>query len=255
VRARLAAGAAVVALAGCGGSEDPGAVVRETAGNLPDIRSGVMLVELDVSGRGGGETARLGFKLDGPFALARDGGLPVAKLRYTQISGDREAAATFISTGREAFVEADGAARRLPDAQTAPLRAAAGELSEGGGVRALDLERWMRDPALDDGPALAGDETDRIRAELDVAAVAKDLAGTLGDTRELERAVKRAHVELLTGKEDRLLRRIALDVDLGLDVPAGLRRQLGALVGGNVRFVFEIADPNRDVQVKPPPTG
>ena len=256
MRARVAAGVALVALAGCGGGgENASEVASKTAAKLPDIRSGDMRVELAANGRGGGETAKLGFRLVGPFALARDGGLPVAKLRYPQLSGDQPGSATFISTGREAFVEGGGAVRALPERQTRRLRAAAGEVSQGGGVRRLDLERWMRDPKLDEGPKVGGDDTDRIRAAVDVPAVAKDLAGSLGDTRELEKAIKRARVEVLTGAEDRLLRRLTLDVDLALDVPKGLQRQLGALVGGDVRLVFEVADPNRKVSVPRPATG
>jgi hypothetical protein len=38
-------------------------------------------------------------------------------------------------------------------------------------------------------------------------------------------------------------------------VPSGLRRQLGKLVGGDVRLVFEVADPNRKVSVSRPATG
>ncbi len=259
MRARLAAGVALVALAGCGGGsgagETPAQVVSKTAAKLPDIRSGDMRVELAATGRGGGQTAKLGFKLAGPFALARGAGLPVAKLRYTQISGDQQGSATFISTGREAFVQGGGAVRPLPDAQTRRLRAATGRLSQNGGVRKLDLVGWMRDPKLGGGPAVGGDATDRIRARVNVPAVAKDLAGRLGDTRELERAIETARVELLTGTKDRLLRRLTLDVNLALDVPNGLRRQLGQLVSGGVRLVFEVTDPNRKVSVPRPATG
>jgi hypothetical protein len=42
---------------------------------------------------------------------------------------------------------------------------------------------------------------------------------------------------------------------LPVDVPSGLRRQLGKLVGGDVRLVFEVADPNRKVSVPRPATG
>ncbi|MEO8687594.1 MAG: hypothetical protein ABI611_05170 [Solirubrobacteraceae bacterium] len=259
MRARVAAGAALLALTGCGGgasgAEDPSAVASKTAANLPDIRSGDMRVELAATGRGGGQTAKLGFRLEGPFALARDGGLPVAKLRYTQLAGGRQGSATFISTGREAFVDGGGSVRALPAAQTRRLRAAAGQVSQGGGVKKLDLARWMRDPRLDAGPAVGGDATDRIRGRVDVPAVAKDLAGSLGDTRELERAIKGARVEVLTGAKDRLLRRLTLNVDLALDVPNGMRRQLGELVGGDVLLVFEVADPNRKVSVPRPATG
>jgi hypothetical protein len=47
---------------------------------------------------------------------------------------------------------------------------------------------------------------------------------------------------------------IPLDPD-ALDVPQGLKQQLGKLVGGDVRLVFEVADPNRKVSVPRPATG
>jgi hypothetical protein len=258
VRARAAtllAAAAVAALAGCGGKDSPNQVLSETAGKLGDIRSGVMVFDVRASGRGAGRRAQIGFRVDGPFALARGGALPVAKLRYTQRSGSRQASATVISTGKEAFVEAGGRTRRLGAAQARQLRSAAGQVSSDGGVRKLRLERWMRHPKLTGGPKVGGDATDRITADVDVAAALKDLAGGLGDPKQLAQAVKRARVEVLTGTEDRLLRRLTLDVDLALDVPEGLRQQLGELVGGEARILFEVADPNRKVSVPRPAEG
>ena len=256
--ARAAGACAAVmlaALTGCGGGDSPNEVLSKTAGQLGDIRSGVMVVDVRASGRGGGRRAQLGFRVDGPFALARSGELPVAKLRYTQRSAGDQASATLISTGKEAFVEAAGRTRKLSGGQTRELRQAAGQVSAGGGVRKLRLDRWMRRPKLGDGPEVGGDETDRITADIDVAAALDDLAGGLGDPKQLARAVKRANVEVLTGTKDRLLRRLTLDADLALDVPKGLRRQLGTLVGGDVRLVFEVADPNRMVSVPRPATG
>jgi hypothetical protein len=254
VRARAAAVLpAVVALAACGGSSDsPNEVLSQTAKKLGDIRSGVLHMDVAASGRGAGRTARLGFAIDGPFKLASDGGLPVAKLRYTQRSGTRQASATLTSTGSRAYVESGGRTRPLPEAQARDLRAATGQLSDSGGVRKLRLDRWMRDPKLADGPDVAGDATDRVTASVDVPAALRDVAGGLGDPEQLAKAIRRARVEVLTGAEDRLLRRLTLDVDLALDVPEGLRQSLGGLVGGDVRIVFEVADPNRKVEVSAP---
>jgi hypothetical protein len=246
---------AAAALAGCGGSESAEEVASQTAGKLADIRSGVLRMDVRAEGQGAGERAQLGFTIDGPFKLARDGGLPVARLRYTQRSGNAAASATLISTGEQAFIEAGGRTRPLPDAQARELRQVAGQLSEGGGVRQVRVDHWMREPKLADGPEVGGDVTDRVTADVDVRAALRDLAGGLGDPEQLAKAVRRARVEVLTGAEDRLLRRLTLDVELALDVPRGLRSRLGALVGGDVRFVFEVADPNREVSVRPPAPG
>jgi len=253
---RLAVGVALAALAGCGGEESPNQALSKTAGNLQKIKSGTLALDVSAQGRGGGADANVGFELDGPFALPAEGRLPVAKLRYTQLSGAERATATFISTGREAFVEAGGKAQRLPDAQAQQLRAATGQVSSGGGVRELRLDRWMRDPKLDEGPDVGGDETDRIRSKLDVSRALADVGGPLAsDAKDLESAIKAARVEVLTGKDDRLLRRLAVDLDLSLKVPENLRRRLGQLVGGRLRLTFEIRDPNVKVKVEAPQTG
>lgn len=258
VAARAAAALAVAALAGlagCGGEDSPGEVLSQTAEKLGDLHSGDLIFDVRASGRGGGSSAQVGFRVDGPFALAKDGGLPVAKLRYTQRSGRASASATLVSTGEQAWVQAAGATRRLPEAQARDLRSAAGQVSDDGAVRELRLDRWMRDPKLGDGPEVGGDETDRVTARVDVAAALRDLAGGLGDPEQLAKAIRRARVEVLTGTEDRLLRRLTLDVDLALDVPKGLRGSLGDLVGGKARILFEVADPNRKVSVRAPATG
>lgn len=257
MRPAVVAGAAVLAaLAGCGGSDSPNEALSKTAGNLKKIHSGVLAVDVSATGRGGGaKDAKLGFKLAGPFSLPEAGKLPVAKLRYTQLSGTQQASATFITTGSEAFVEAGGQARRLPEAQARQLRAATGQVSADGGVRGLHLERWMRNPKLADGPDVGRDATDRITAKVVVSRALADLGGGFGGGKELDRAVKDARVEVLTGKDDRLLRRLTLDVELALKVPESLRKRLGQLVGGQVRMAFEIRDPNSKVKVSAPAVG
>ncbi len=256
MRLRFAAAAALALLAGCGGggAETPSQTLSKTADNLGKIHSGVMAVDVSAKGSGGGAKADVGYKLAGPFALGDGGKLPVARLQYTQRSGGQQATATFISTGSEAFVETGGKARRLPDAQANQLRAAAGTVSSNGGVKKLRLDSWMRDPKRSAGPPVGGDKTDRITARVLVAKALADLGAPLDarGAKDVERAVKDARVEVLTGADDRLLRRLTLDLTLGLNVPAGLKAQLGKLVGGKIRLAFEISHPNRKVQVAAP---
>jgi hypothetical protein len=254
-------------LTGCGGGSE--STVSETAANLGDIKSGELALSLLAEG---GE-ARAGFELTGPFEL-RESGLPVAELAYTQIADTEEATVTFISTGEEAFVEANGQTYVLPEEQAARLRAAGGELGGGsddsggdssGGLEALGLEEWLIDPEVSEGDEVDGAETERISGELDVVEAANDLlalvaafgGGDAGqiegqDAENLRRATERATVEILTGKEDRLLRSLEVDLRLSADAPDDLLEQLGPLGQAHFRLELGIANPNEPVSVEAP---
>lgn len=210
-----------------------------------------------------GET--VGFELQGPFSLEGPGELPVARIAYTQIRGSERGTVTVVSTGREAYVEVNGQAYELPPEQAARLRQAGQELEQGEGLGELGVDDWIQEPELSDGGAVGGTETDRIDAKLDVSAAAQDLVelgrglgqGSLerlsdADEQTIERATRSARLQLFTGKEDRLLRRLDIDVDLGFDVPSDLRTALGSLVGARIDFELSVDDPNRPVKVEEP---
>jgi hypothetical protein len=250
-------------LAGCGGggSED---ALSETASNLGEIESGVLVLRVLVEGTGKGE-GQVGFELDGPFALAQEGKLPVAEIAYRKIAGDETAEATFISTGERAFVETGGQTYELPDAMIANLRAPEGGTQPVEGLEELEIGDWMVEPEVSDGGEVGGADTDRIRSRLDVVAAVNDMLelarglgaadlGTLeGDGAEqLRRAVQSSSIDVFTGKEDRLLRRLAIDVEFGATGPPELEQVLGELGGAHLIFDFEIGDPNEPVEVAAP---
>jgi hypothetical protein len=182
---------------------------------------------------------------------------------YTQIAGDQRVPATFISTGRAAFVEVNGTTYRLPRAQADVLRLGAGAGAGAKGLDALQLDarRWMRHPKLSSGPDLQGQKTDRITGDLDAGPALSDLlgaasrAGTGGglqgaDARRLSETVRGSSIEVLTGAKDRLLRRVTVSADL--DVPESLRRQVGGRAALHLDFQLGVARPNRQVTVTAP---
>ena len=256
---------AAVSLAACGGSGgDAEDVLAETADNLEEIESGTLAMRLVVTPKGE-DAETVGFELRGPFSLEGPGEFPVARIEYTQIRGSERGTVTVVSTGRKAFVEVDGQAYELPPEQATQLRQAGRELEQGEGLGELGVDDWIVDPELSDGGEVGGTETDRISAELDVSAAALDLVelgrglaqGSLdglseADRRTIERATRSAKLELFTGKDDRLLRRLDLDVDLGFDVPGDLRAALGRLVGARIDFELTVDDPNEPVEVAEP---
>lgn len=257
---------AAAAVSGCGGgaSGDSHEILSATASNLGKIRSGELTFELTAKAEGG-ET--VGFKLRGPFELAKPGKLPLADMEYTQTAGPEQATIRFISTGKSAYVETDDGVFRLPEEKVADLRA-----TEGGGTETglgeLRVDRWMVDPETSDGDEVGGDETDKVRARLNVVAAINDLiaaaknlgAGSVTGLKQLdganaeqvERAVDSATIEILTGKDDRLLRRLLIAADFGADVPDDVREALGSFAGAHVTLDLTIAKPNEPVQIEDP---
>jgi hypothetical protein len=247
---------AVIA-AGCGG-DSPEKVLKETADNLGDVRSGRLAMRMSIAGtapqaRGG----TVGFALRGPFALAAPGGIPKARVAYTQVAGPNRATVTLIATGKQAFVQVGGRAYELSAAQSRQLRAGTGGLGRGEAGQQLKVGSWVRDPEVTDGPPVDGQETQRVTGKLDVPAAARDLLRLTqalgpgeeaqralrgGAARELEGAVRSSRFELLTGKDDHLLRRLRLAAEL----------RAGDAPGARISFDLGLARPNEKVTVAAP---
>lgn len=261
---RIAVLLAVLALTACAGGGgsgggEAGDVLRETADKLGEIRSGEITLELTFEVEGLG---RAGFALEGPVDLDAEP-LPVARLEVAQFAGERTDEVVFLSTGEKAYVEVGGETYELPPDLTEEVRGAVGELEAEGGLGQIELDGWIVDPQLSDGPAVAGAETDRITAKLDVVNVVNgllDIASELGgapqdaprvegeNAERLRQSARNTRIVVLTGKEDRLLRRVELAIDFSSSAPDEVQRILGA----GVRFLLEVREPNSDVSVPEP---
>ncbi|HZR96068.1 MAG TPA: hypothetical protein VFA56_10260 [Gaiellaceae bacterium] len=242
-------GVVVCGAAGCGGS-GASDVVSDTGKNVAKIRSGVLDLSLMVKPHDGGKP--FGFALHGPFSFGT-GGLPIAKITYTQKANGKEASATFVSNGKRAWIVSDAGTRALTPAE-------AQSVSMSGALSGLDIGDWIDDPTVSDG---AGN-TQIVRGKVDVVAAANGLAGVAAlagrtvpavggdDAKRLQKAVRSSEVELVTTKHDRLLRRLQMRADLGFDVPRTLRNALGSNVGATIAFGLAIARPNSRVVVTGP---
>lgn len=121
----------------------------------------------------------------------------------------------------------------------------------------------MRDPRSSDGDDIGGDSTDKIESELDVVAAVNDLltlAGRVGaggqplggeEGQQLRNSVKNARLEVHTGTEDRLLRRLRITADLDPELPEALE-ELARAAGATVEFELQVANPNDPVEVEAP---
>lgn len=242
--------------------ESAGEVVAETARKLPKVRSGELSMRVRAAPRGTDLARGVGFSLEGPFALAVPERLPTADVAFTRMAGENRARVNFVSTGREAFVRTGGETYALGAARERRLRGAAPASGPSGGLGELDIEDWVEDPKLEAGPVLGGVPTDRITSRLRVVEAANGLLEVSGrggpqrlagaDARKLTRAARSARLELLTGAEDRLLRRLSIDLELSADIPAAVRDALGPLGGARFRLDLDVKDPNRPVRVARP---
>jgi hypothetical protein len=248
---------AVLALApaACGGDgDDAQSILAETSAKLGEIRSGDLGMEVVFAARDGGQA---GFTLEGPFAL-RPGQLPEAQLDYTQIAGEQTMTQTFIAAGGKAYVRIGGTTYELPQETAAGIGSTVGS---SGGLGAIDLTSWVQDPALGSGEEIGGDVTERISADLNVSATVNTLmqiASQLGGSQPLaalsgtsaeqvENAVASARIDVWTGSEDRLLRRLQIALDF-----APSAEKVRDLLGTSLDFTLEIANPNEPVSVEEP---
>ncbi|MDX6676617.1 MAG: hypothetical protein QOE31_669 [Solirubrobacteraceae bacterium] len=242
---------------GCGGP-DAKQALRDTSRNLAKIHSGDLTMRMILRPADG---TGVGFRLQGPFSLKQRMRLPIARIRYTQILGKRSVPATLTSTGRSAFVSVGGATYRLPAGQADALRIVSRGARGLDGLQ-LDIGRWMRDPKSSGGPDVGGDETDRITGKVRVGPALHDVldaarkagAGQVPSVKDIGRlddAVADSSVELLTGRKDRLLRRLRLRIDL--DVPERRRKRLGTAARLRLDFQLGVSRPNRRVRVHAPP--
>lgn len=267
-RRPLAVALCALAVAGaCGHASRAEKVAETTSRNMGKIRSGQLFFRLGAgSGTEGQDDNEVGFQLEGAFALAAPGGLPVARIDYTQLAAGHETTTQVVSTGSQAYVVLHGTAYQLPAAQVETLRAPK-DGTGGHGFSGLRIEKWVETPALSPGDPVDGVPTDRIRGDVDVVRTLNDLfafgrqagASDLAvpeikgdDADQLRRVTRSATVELLTGRQDRLLRKLAVDVRLAAHVPERVRQALGEVAAARIHFDVSLTRPNTPVQVAEP---
>lgn len=263
MRRSLALVAVALVMASCAvGSDDP---LSETAGNLDEINSGVMKVELTATASDTDGEARTGFILEGPFALPQEDELPITNLEYTQIAGEESDVTGFISTADAGYVVVDEQAYELPAEQLEPLRGT-GETTEDI-FGETDFSSWLAEPTTEEGPAIDGAPTDVVSGDLDVVAALNDIFAVArhfgadettfpiiegDDAEHLANAVESAHLSLTTGHEDRLMRDLEVEIRFDVQHQQELAEILGSMAGVGFSFHMEIQDPNEPVVVEPP---
>src|SRR4051794_35561104 len=234
--ARAFVAVALLLAIGCGGdaTHDP---VADAGASLSRVQRGTMHLELGLAAGANDPTAKVGFAMDGTFDLAPPGAsMPAADVTTVNLGTPNAAANHFVSTAHDAFIVRDQVGYQLTPQQLAPLQMAASS-DHDNGIAGLDLRGWVHDPrAQPPTSTAAGEPVDRVTGGVDPVAALNgivDLAGQLGggvdpalrisppDADRVRAATQSSSLEVLTGRDDKLLRSLTVQVQFAAATAAG----------------------------------
>jgi len=278
----LAAAGPVLGAAGCGGGGSPSAqaLLKDTFTSHQPIESGRIDLSFGLStgGSGGAGAGAFSLGLAGPFQSLGVGRFPRFALQLTLNTSGQTLKVGAISAAGELFLGFGGVSFRAPASTLRALEqgyAQASRSSSTGSQAAfatlgVDPGRWLTHPAIAGHVTLAGVDTIHIVAGLDLGRFLADAeklssaGGVLGlggagqstgplspsGLSALLGAVRSARIELFTGAQDHLLRRLALSAEVSATPSAGAAP--GGLSGGRLSFVLQFTEVNRPQAISPP---
>jgi hypothetical protein len=243
--AALAAGL----LAGCGGgggddaassSTDVNQLLKDTFSGKKDIKSGKLDIAATLSS---GSSGAINAKLSGPFESQGSGKLPKLDLDASFEGNGQSLQAGVTSTGDKGFVSYGGTDYAVSDAVFKQFKAGfeqsaqkANQQNDDQSLATLGLDpgKWLTN-ARNEGEAKVGDtDTIKITGDVDVAKALDDVNAALqkirsfggaqasslpdqlseADKKQAEDAIKDLSVEIYTGKDDKILRRMVVALKL-----------------------------------------
>jgi hypothetical protein len=266
----------------CGGGDsgdeatsttDVNELLTQTFTGSKEVDSGKLALKLriDASGEGAETDGPVSVSLSGPFQSQGDGKLPRFDLDAAFEGAGQSIQAGATSTGDKGYVSFQGSDYALGDQIFEQFKAGfeqAEKDATGGDQQSLaslgmDPRKWLTDPK-NEGEAKVGDaDTIKITGGVDVGkllddvnvalekAASLDLGGVGGvptrltdaQRKQVVDAVKDPRVEIYTGAEDKILRRMV--VNLGVDDAA-------SDTSGSVAFDASITDLNEDQDIAEP---
>jgi hypothetical protein len=262
-------------LAGCGGgdvadsSTDVNELLQDTFAGGKPIESGKLDIALGVESDAGQPVT---VDLTGPFKSQGAGRLPQLDLDVSFAGGGQtiEAGLTatetqaFVGYGQDTYEIAGPVFQQFKAGYEEAAKQPSGQQDQSLASLGIDPRRWLTN-AENAGEAKVGDtDTIKITGDVDVPKLLEDIDGALERLRRLgvqgsdqlpERltdeekqqtadAVERLDVEIYTGADDQILRRLV--VDLGLQAPEGEAQSL------DVSFDLQLLDVNEDQDIEAP---
>lgn len=221
-----------LALGACGDSDDDGAkaALAKTVSATSKIQSGRLTASLKLEPEGllalGGPIT---FRAAGPFAATAEGELPLATLKLSGSLGRQDLSATATTTGKRAFLRLGGKDYELDDESITSLTEALGAGSNAGFASlGLDPSSWITDAKTEDDTKVGDVDTTHVSGGIDAGKLLADV-GTLLDAAglggvltaklrdQIAAGVESAKVDVYSGAQDQILRRLVLSVTLDFD--------------------------------------
>jgi hypothetical protein len=264
-------------LAGCGGggdkassSTDPNQLLKETFSGKKDIKSGKLDLAATVTS---GSNPAINVKVSGPFESQGSGKLPKLDIDASFDGGGQSIQAGVTSTGDKGFVSFGGTdyAISAPVFQQfkAGFEQSAKQASSKNGNQSLaslgiDPSKWLTN-AKNEGEAKVGDtDTIKLTGDVDLSKALDDVNAALqkirslggaqasglpqqlteADKKQAEDAVKNLSVEVYTGKDDTILRRMVVAMKLAAQSQTA-----------DVKLDFQLLDLNQGQDISAPPNA
>jgi hypothetical protein len=230
------------------------------------------------SGRGGqtASTGPVGIKVTGPFQTVGKGQLPNFDVDAALSAAGKKESLGAVSTGDKGFIKVAGQAYAVPADVYAQFKRGFQQSSADSaksrskttlGALGIDPTTWLEDPKVQDDEQVAGVETKHVSAGVDVSKFVDDLNRLVGKTRlggagaktavqgitpsqkqQIVDAVSDARFDVWSGKEDKVLRKLVVKLDL----QARNGQTAGGLTGGTLDFSLTISDLNKAQTIAEP---
>jgi hypothetical protein len=274
--------ACAVGLAACGGGggSDPDKVLKETFSGNKKVTSGKIELKLGLQADG---TASLGgpiaVTLSGPFQSEGPKTLPKFDFDLNLALGGRTLSAGAVSTGDAGFLKLQKQDYSVPAQvftqfkqgyERSQSQQKGNDQTPSFSSLGVDPSKWLKDAKSQDDTDVGGVQTTHISAGVDVPKLLDDVnrilsrAGQLGASQTqqipsqltpqqrtaVENAIEDATFDVYSGKDDKVLRRLA--VKIKFKVPENQRANAQGLSGGTITFDLTLADLNQQQTINAP---
>ena len=279
--AALALGLAALVVAGCGiGGDDADGVLKDTFSGSKSVKSGNVELDLTFTGKGGGSPSQgpVTLELAGPFQSQGAKEIPKFDLDATVGAGGDQRSVGAISTGDKGFVKVDedtyAVSSKLFEQFKTGFRQSQSEAGKDKdrtslGALGIDPLKWLKDSKVEDDEQIGGVETKHVTAGVDVGKLVDDVNKVLEEARkgggqarqlptqgftddqkkQFEDAVKDARFDVWSGKDDKILRRLALKLDI--EAPKG-KTGPGGVSSGTLDFTLTLTALNEAQKIVEP---